>query len=253
MDMDRVTETLLEALKKALAAEGEHRLYTSGKLAGLFPGRGAAASAAAERALREGHFEVVRTESRGKTTVEWVRLTPRGVDFLHDNESPVRAVQELCATLRASREAVPDWLEAMHARLGALAEEVSGEARRWTDKLRALERRAEEALARLEAVTPRVPAEVVESHPWAVDALDYLDRRRKGGAANACPLPELFEAVCRDHPHLTLAGFHDGLRRLHDRRGLRLEAAPGPDELPRPEYALLESGAVLYYADLRGA
>jgi hypothetical protein len=47
---------------------------------------------------------------------------------------------------------------------------------------------------------------------------------------------------------LAVADFHDGLRRLHERRSLRLQAAAGPAELPQPEYALLDGGAVLYYA-----
>ena len=36
---DRLTETLLDALKKALAAPSEARLFRAGKLTGLFPGR----------------------------------------------------------------------------------------------------------------------------------------------------------------------------------------------------------------------
>src|SRR5439155_25136611 len=79
--MDKVMETLLEALKQALAEGGEQRLYRSGKLPGLFAGRGGLNAEAAARAVRDGLLEVVRTESRGKVTTEWARLTPRGVAF----------------------------------------------------------------------------------------------------------------------------------------------------------------------------
>src|SRR5688500_13815185 len=39
MGMDKVTETLVTALKQALTEPNEQRLFKSGKLAGLFPGR----------------------------------------------------------------------------------------------------------------------------------------------------------------------------------------------------------------------
>src|SRR5437764_5190214 len=92
---DKVTETLLDALRQALGGPGEQRRLRSGTLAGLFTGRTGVYAEAATRALRDGVLEVVRTETKGKTQVEWVRLTPRGIEFLHDQESPVRALEEL--------------------------------------------------------------------------------------------------------------------------------------------------------------
>src|SRR5262249_31165129 len=75
---DRVEDTLIAALKAALAEPGEQRLYRSGKLPGLFATRSGANAEAAGRALRDGLLEVVRTETKGKLSVEWVRLTPAG-------------------------------------------------------------------------------------------------------------------------------------------------------------------------------
>src|SRR5437868_2041740 len=92
---DKTSETLIEALKQALAEPAEQRLYRSGKLPGLFPSRSGASAEAASRALQEGLLEVARTEYKGKTIIEWVRITPRGVDFVHDHESPVRVLEEL--------------------------------------------------------------------------------------------------------------------------------------------------------------
>ena len=66
MSKDRVTEALLEALRLALCTPGEQRLYKSGKLDGLFPGRAGVNGEAAARTLREGLLEVTRTETRGK-------------------------------------------------------------------------------------------------------------------------------------------------------------------------------------------
>src|SRR5262249_19188443 len=76
----------------------------------------------------------------------------------------------------------------------------------------------------------------------------YLDRRHSGGAPGDCPLPELFAAVVRQHPALSGSAFHEGLRRLHDRRALRLQPAASLAALPHPEYALLHRAALLSYA-----
>src|SRR5205085_2535934 len=80
------------------------------KLEGLFASRSGVNSEAAAQAVRAGLLEVVRTEIKGKTTIEWVRLTPRGTEFLHDQESPGQALKDLQAVLQVSRERVPLWL-----------------------------------------------------------------------------------------------------------------------------------------------
>jgi hypothetical protein len=246
--MDRATESLLAALRQALAAGAEQRLYRSGKLEGLFAGRGGPAGEAAAAALREGLLEAVRTEVKGKTAIDWVRLTPRGVDFLHQHESPTAALHELRAALRSGRDAVPVWLAEMRAGLQALDDRLAADAQKWQQRLEALTRRVEDTLRRLEDAVPPVPRDVLDAHPWALDALNYLDRRRNGGATADCALPELYEAVRRQHPGLAIGAFHEGLRRLHERRALCLKAADGPTGLTQPEFALFDGGAVLYYA-----
>src|SRR3954466_9682026 len=136
LEHDRISEALLHALRQALAGDagprdGEQRLYRAGKLAGLFPGRAGSNGKAAAQALREGLLEVVRTETRGKTCIEWVRLTPQGVDFLHEHESPLRALEELRAVLKSNREAVPVWLESMRQELRQLSDRLEETARGW--------------------------------------------------------------------------------------------------------------------------
>src|SRR6516164_6948424 len=64
MSADKTTQTLIDALKQGMAEPGEHRLYKSGKLAGLFPGRTGAHIEAARQALRDGFLEVVRSETK---------------------------------------------------------------------------------------------------------------------------------------------------------------------------------------------
>jgi hypothetical protein len=246
--MDRVTEALVAALKRALAEGTEQRLYRRGKLDGLFAGRTGAAGEAAGRALRDGLLEVARTEARGKALIEWVRLTPAGVDFLHDRESPAAALHGLREVLRLNRQGVPAWLAEVRATLRALDDRLATDAGKWLQRLDAMERRVGETLQRLEQSLPLLPPDVAAAVPWALDAVNYLDRRHGGGAPGYCSLPELFAAVAREHPQLSVSGFHEGLRRLHDRRVLRLQPAAGLAELPQPEFALLDGDKVFYGA-----
>jgi DNA-binding PadR family transcriptional regulator len=252
--MDRIEQALVEALRQALVEPGEQRLYRSGKLSGLFAGRTGPQGIAAAQALRDGLLEVVRTETKGKTAIEWVRLTPRGVEFLHERESPLVALQELRSTLRLNQQAIPVWLTEMDGHLQALDERLAADARKWLERLDALARRVDETLRRLEQSAPLLPPEIAGDYPWAIDVLNYLDRRRlaAGPPANGepadCPLPELFTALAGQHPGISISVFHEGLRRLHERRLLHLRPAASLADLPQPEYALLDGAAVLYYA-----
>jgi len=246
--MERSTQILVEALQQALAAGEEQRLYKSGKLDGLFPGRTGPPGDAAAQALRDGLLETVRTEMKGKTIIEWVRLAPRGVDFLHDHLSPAAALTELRNALRVNRQGVPVWLDEMRASLHALEERLTADAQKWHQRLDSLARRAEDTLRRLDEAGPLLPRDLADAYPWSIDALNYIDRRKNGGAPDDCPLPELFAALTRAHPHLSMIDFHEGLRRLNERRVLRLLPANGLADLSQPEYALFDGTAVLFYA-----
>jgi hypothetical protein len=251
--MVQAEQALVEALRQCLAEPGEQRLYRSGKLNGLFRSRNGVHGSAAEQALRDGLLEIVRTETKGKSVIEWVRLTPRGVEFLHKRESPLIALQELRSTLQLNQQAVPVWLAQMRGALQAMDERLAADAHKWLERLDAQTRRVDETLRRLEQSAPLLPPEIAQSHPWAIDALNYLDRRRLAAGANvngdgaACPLPELFAALARPYPGLSVHDFHEGLRLLHQRRLVQLQPATSLTDLPQPEYALLEGAAVLYY------
>lgn len=243
--MDRITEVLLAALKQALAEPGEARLFRSGKLPGLFPSKGGANAEAAARALRDGLLEMVRTEMKGKTAVEWVRLTPRGVNFVHESESPVQVLRELREELRTGRDGVPAWLARVRQDLLDAGDRVTEEVRKFAQRLDSLAARVDEALKRAAAAQPAVSDGLAQAVPWAADALAYLDRRPPGD----CPLPELFSALRERHADLSLTAYQDGLRRLYDRRLLQLRPFEAPaDEMPQPEHALLDGAAVFYYA-----
>jgi hypothetical protein len=244
MSKVREHDALIEALRLAAAEPGEQRLYRSGKLPGLFASRSGAVGEAAAQAVRDGFVEVVRTEAKGKTTVEWVRIAPRGLAFLHEQESPLEVLRELRGLLQASQEALPGWLAEMRRALDAQAERLAEEARHWTRHLEALAIRVDEALAR---VAPP-PPDGLGGVAWAGAALAYLDRRRASGAPGECSLPELFAALQADAADLSIPAFHDGLRRLGDRKAVRLLPYVGRfDDLPRPEFALVDGTELLYY------
>lgn len=225
-ELHRREEFILAALKTAIAEPEEYRLFQSGKLPGLFPSRSGLSSEAALEAIKRGYFESVRTETKGKVIVEWVKATPRGVDFVHRNDSPKAILNELRALLGNSRHGVPSWLEETREELDDLSARFEDTASTVIGKLDELGRRLELALRRVEAQGPNVPTAMTQLVPWAVDALEYLDRRLLAGAPGPCPLEELFTALGDRRRGISIPDFHTGLRRLHDNRALRLIAHP---------------------------
>lgn len=246
---DRQQEALIRALRDALAANTEMRLYRRGKLPGLFPNRSGVTAAAATAAIRDGLLEIVRTEIKGKISTEWVKLTPKGVEFLHAQTTPIGVLRELRRELSAAREGAPVFLSAIQAEWQASARRMQEQVQRAVDRLDALADRVEDALRRADILGQPLPNGVAKSVPWGQAALDYLDHRYETGAPENCPLPELFAAVRGQFPELSLLEFQDGLRRMHDHHALRLRPFPEPPEcLPEPEYAILDGAAMLYFA-----
>jgi hypothetical protein len=239
----RHTEVLVEALKAAVATPGEHRLFRAGKLPGLFPARGGPSAEAARRALRDGLLETVRTDAKGKLVTEWVRATPQAVGFLHEHDSPRSILRELKDVLQATQTGVPEWMVEAKREVAALSAGFEVRAAAVLARLDELAKRGEAALRRAEINTAAVPAGVARLVPWAADALVYLDRRAESGAAGDCPLPELFHALRARFPDLSLTTFHDGVKRLHDLRALRV--APATD-MAEPEYALVVEDKLMY-------
>ena len=245
MTTNKQIQALVDALKEALAEPGEKRLFRSGKLSGVFAGRTGLNAELAAQALREGMLEITRTETKGKTTTEWVRVTPAGVEFVHQRESPIQALHDLRAVLQMTQDGIPAWMGELKKELQALGDRLTQQAQKIALQVDALSVRVADALQRAEAGTPQ-PADVAAVVPWGPRALEYLDKRKTSGTANHCALPELFAALRQQQPELTIADFHAGLRRLHDRRALRLLPVDRPEDLREPEFALLD-GATTYY------
>ncbi len=247
-DSDRHKQAILEALKQAAGdATAEHRLFRAGKFAGLFASRHGTAHAAATLALQLQLLETTRTEVKGKTTTEWVRLTPAGVEYLHHHENPQAVFEELLQTLRTTREGVPLWLEQVRSSLDKFTQQCTEQVQQLLERLDQLESRVTAALRRAESERPELSATMTDLVPWGLEALTYLDQRQEAGIGGDCPLPELFHAIARNLPELTLGAFHDGLRRLAIARAVRL-SPPEDAEAIEPEYALLDGGHVLYRA-----
>ncbi len=244
---DRITQITLDALKQGIAEPDEQRLYKSGKLPGLFAGRTNANGEAAQWAIGQGLVEITRTETKGKALVEWVRLTPRGVDFVVSHESPARAMDDLRAALEATHDGLPAWIVELRGQLQALSDKMASELAAMGGRLEALSQRVDEALKRAKAAAPRVPEGAAGTIPWAQDVLDSLEKRRAGGLSGACPLPEMYAAIRGKQSDLSVPDFQSGLRQLHARGLVRLLPFEGAGALPEPEHALLEGATVIYF------
>jgi hypothetical protein len=246
--MDKVTAILLEALRQGAGAGGEQRLYRSGKLPGLFAGRTSLHAEIASQAVRDGLLEIVRAEIKGKTTVEWAKVTQRGTAFLLEHESPLRAMEELQEALKSSQDGLPVWLADMRRSLEALTQKFTEEVTAVGRRLDALAGSVADTIKRADKLGPQLPEGAATALPWAHDAVGYLEKRQNGGLPEKCSLSELFAAVKEKEEGLTVKDFHFGLRRLHDRGVLRLLPFDGPEGPPEPEYALLDGAAMYYFA-----
>lgn len=247
--MDKIQDILLGALRQAAAdPEAEHRLYGGGKLDGLFATKNSLQAEIASQALTDGLLEMVRTESKGKTTIEWVKVTPKGIEHLLEQESPLRVLQELQGLLQANQEGLPAWMADLQTRVADLSRQVEESLTAMRDRIDFLAQRVAEALKRADRMGPVLPEGSATALPWSHEAVSYLEKRQAGGLGERCPLPELFAILRPKEEDLTIVDFHSGLRRLHDRGVLRLlpfEEEGGP---PEPEYALLDGANILYYA-----
>jgi hypothetical protein len=239
----RHTELLLDALKVALAAPGEHRLFRAGKLAGLFPARSGPPADVALHAIRDGLLETVRTETKGKFVTEWVRATPKAVEYVHGHDSPRSILRELKDVLQSTLNGVPEWMADAKREVAALSASFEVRAAAMLARLDDLAKRCESALLRAEAFGLTISEPMVRLVPWAMDAVDYLEKRRSAGANGECTLPELFHALRARRPELTIPAFHDGVKRLHDVRAVRLTPSA---EIAEPEFAVVVEGKLAY-------
>jgi hypothetical protein len=242
--MDPRKMLLLEALKGGAASTDEQRLYRRGKLPGLFEQRTRIAAEIATQAVQDGLLEVTRVETVGKTSVEWVRVTPKGQDYIIASESPLRALQELRDALAIHQQGLPAWTAHMNARIDELSRSIVGEIETMRRRLDLLAGNVDAALARLEAERGLA---IGPETPWGAEVLDVLERRRQVGLGTRCPLSDLFVALRETHLGLTIKDFHAGLKDLQERKQVALQPGVTAADTPGPEYALLDGPIVYYY------
>ena len=134
MDMDdRTGIALLTALRFALADTGEHRLYKSGKLDGLFPSRSGRLATPPPSAAR-GISRTVRNEVKGKISIEWVRLDGQGSRIHLSARFPAKLLEEMRRLMQDARSGVPNWLNATLDQLQMLSQTFGDEMQRYLQR-----------------------------------------------------------------------------------------------------------------------
>jgi hypothetical protein len=244
LSMDDTRPLILEALRTGANHAGEVRLYRAGKLPGLFAARTHRHTAAAAAAVREGLIEILRTETRGKTVVEWAGVTPKGRGFLVQHESPAHALRELRELLKLNEAGVPGWVADLRERVELLTRQFLAEVESVHQQLAQAAQRVATAIDRLE----QQHAPSAQQPDWSALALEYLAHRQQVVTEPKCPLAELFAALRLRGAELGLKDYHLGLRRLHEDGAIQLETHAGEEPPPEPEYALLDGATVYYYA-----
>jgi hypothetical protein len=232
---DRSSQLLLEALSHAAADSAGVPLLGSKTAPGLFATT-ATGRAVARRCLDEGLLRVVRTESKGKASVDVCTITDKGLAHLLGQVSPRQILEDFIRTLEAKQSQVGELLMI---------------ARQMQAGIDALKLSAERVLQRMQQAnavsTPCVNGSSHDAESWTDAVLDHLARWSED-----CPLPELFREAQRLAAALTIGRFHDGLRRLLDAGQIYLHPWTGPlYALPEPAVALLVGHEIAYYASKR--
>jgi hypothetical protein len=253
---DKPSTLIPGALSRAAAAPEGLPLFGKAGVA-LFPSN-QIGKQAAQRCRDEGWLDVsspppappeadggvaVAVRKKAKTTQETAFLTEKGLEWLLSQTS--------------SRPVLEDFVRVLEARRGQAAEVLEA-ARSLQSGFDALRAAAEKALERVgpcpaESATTRFLRFRGEA---AADVetplLARLESWRASGAAEDCPLPDLFRSVRAAAPTASIGAFHDAVRRLHETGRVYLHPWTGPlYDLPEPPYALLVGHEVAYYASLR--
>jgi hypothetical protein len=259
---DKSTTLILGALGRAAASADSAPLFAARGGPGLFPttavGRQAAQRCKDEGWLRPLAVEdvipasrngaadtAVQVQKKTKSAPELCVLTDKGMAWLLAQSSPRQVLEDFVRALECRRSEAAELLDAV---------------RRMQSGFDALKANAEKVLEQLPQ--PGGPAENMTDrfrrfHQQPADDVPALLLVRLGqwqasGASEDFPLPELYRRAQAAAPGLTVGGFHDALRRLHDAGRIYLHPWTGPlHALPEPPFALLVGHEIAYYASLR--
>ena len=234
---DRLTPLVLAALARAAAEPAGLPLHGARSSPGLFPGTGPGKQAA-QRCKDEGYLQPLPAGER-------FSLTDKGLAYLLNQSSPRQVLEDLVRALEQRQGQASDLLAA---------------ARRMQETLDGLKVTAEKVLravpppsAKEEQLAERVDhTKAPEGDAWKESVLAFLARRQAAQTDGDCPLPELYRQARQAAPALTIGGFHDALRQLHDAARIELHPWTGPlYDIPEPPYALLVGHTIAYYASPR--
>jgi hypothetical protein len=222
---DKTTLLLLSALRRALAEPGGMPLHGGKASPGLFSST-SSGKQLAQRCLEEGLIQPLETDARLHV------LSEKGLDWLMSQASP--------------RTVLEDFVRALEAR--------QAESAALLNAARQIQTTLEGLHGRVDRVLQQLPAGQIA--PTSSDVgpkeniLEFLTRWQSSrGVSEDCPLPELYRQAAGS---LSIGGFHDGLRQLHDSGQLYLHPWTGPlYALPEPSFALLVGHEIAYYASPR--
>lgn len=262
---DKSPQLILTALSQAVANAEGLPLFGNKASPGLFPTT-AAGKQAAQRCLDEGYLRALpptyttdssseSKERNRRANPECFTLTETGFTFLMGQVSPKQVLEDLVRVLEQRQSELIDltrYARQMQQNLDALKHNTE----RILQTLQPSDDSAAGSLSvlfrnfRQEQVSPRCDAgECVVEQAIRTQLSRW---QASSGAAEDCPLPELFRQLQSRSPGLTLGQFHDVLRRLRDNGTIYLHPWTGPlYDLPEPPKALLVGHEVAYYASLR--
>jgi hypothetical protein len=242
--MDTRQLTLLEALKIGAQTGGEMPLFRRAKVPGLFAQRTRVHAEVANQAVADGLIEITRVETVGKTSIEWARVTPKGLQHLLDSESPTRTLHDLRDALAVNQQGLPAWVADMQSRLEEMTAQFAAEVHAMRQRVDQIARQVDDAIARLEAGKKE---EAAPFAAWAQDTFEYLEKRTQVGLGTRCPLSDLFTSLKEKYAELSIKDFHSGLSAMHHANAVALLPSAGGGDTSAPEYALLDGANVYYY------
>lgn len=262
---DAVQTQVIEGLNRAAAEPGGPPLFAGKGSAGLFA-NSAAGRQAAQFCKDQGLLRVVRTETRGKSPVEFCTITDKGMSFLLDSTNPRGVLEAMLRALDARRADQAELLDRARRTQAILEEMQASVARVLVHVAKTCEDEAPAepqtfgklgVPARQEPRPPETSTASDDLCPAPLAAIraaimEHLERWRDSGSLDDCPLPELFHRLDKSVRGLSIGSFHDALRELHDQERVFLHPWTGPlYELPEPALALLAGHEIAYYASLR--
>ena len=236
---DKSHALVLEALERIMAEPGGLPLFGGKTQPGLFAGS-AAGKRAAQVCQSEGLLKNIRTEPRGKSTVDICAISEKGLAFLLDQVNP--------------RPILEAFVRSLDARQGQFAD-LLADARVSQRYLEELKETVQKVLERVAGGGGRVAGTNGDAYlvPHSTVESAVLDRLRHWqGAGTDCPLPEVYRSIQSVCPGCTIGQYHDCLRQLLKEARIYLHPWTGPlYEMPEPHLALLAGHEVAYYASQR--